>query len=339
MKGGVATATAAAIVLALLDGARAFTCSVQDSKDEDDWTQGECTTFCLIAFGESTLYPSFKRDGPICQAAGCAVLDGEGAAILGASVAGGEDWPMDGEIVVYRCDNGTFLSNPVSLEAVPGESCNLYRTPTGDQQCQTLTTGKVGTLFRDAPFLEKNRFQITVGSLSVLFLVILVGAFVWYRARHPAQSPYLSDGLVLEVPLSKLDQKALNDEFPDDDDPADAASDMEDPLAAQGRGQGSGSVRSDSLFTDGDTTAGEIPAKYAPGSAVYERYHAALCDIYREAGQDVSKVDGVLHQYLSREDGIALLNKKLKIKFNKKVAAPRKKQQLFNYANAPPSSP
>jgi len=305
--------------------ARAFKCAVQKAVKEEDWTEVDCNTTCLIAFGDSTLYPNFRQDASICQGAGCAVLqEGSSEVDLDASLVGKNDWPMNGLIEVFACTDATFSSNPESLAAEAGEACNLYSDFQNAEQCQNLFSFKVGELTRKAPFGERNKFAFIIGAACLFSIILLAFLVIRLRKRQQAarNHPVLKEGniggSVVGNRIGPAESFGSADPFPDRD--------IEDLEASAGVN----SFNLDSSAPPPDP--GEIPPQYAPGSLIYEKFHKALSSVYQKHGQDTSNVDAVLHQYLSKENGVQLLLEKLRVKFGVTVKLPRKpKRDVLNY--------
>jgi hypothetical protein len=286
---------ALALALAPL-GASALTCVTQKSASPAEWAANtvECSTFCLIAYGKTTLVTDFAQPNAVCLGAGCAVVRADGTVDLEASALGkGGSFPVYDKVRVLRCDNNSFSGNADQLQAQYPDACNLYANLTSPRQlCQQLLDAKVADIVYEQSFWELNKFKFMVGAGALGSLLFLLLCLFLYRRRADRRSEQSA-----AVGAGKVD--------------AELGTGGDQPRAA---------VDSSSLAADPEERKlALIPPQYAPGSAMYEKYHSALSELFKANGGDINKVDKVLVDYLSKPNGVELLNDKLTHKFSKEL--------------------
>lgn len=288
-------ALAAALALAPL-GASALTCVTQKSASPAEWAAStvNCSTFCLIAYGKTTLVTDFAQPNAVCLGAGCAVVRADGTVDLEASALGKDgSFPVYDKVRVLRCDNSSFSSNADQLQAQYPDACNLYANLTSPRQlCQQLLEGKVADIVYEQSFWEQNKFKFLAGACALGSLLFLLLCFFLYRRRADRRGEQSA-----AVGADKVDA-----EVGARGDSSSLAADPEERKLAL------------------------IPTQYAPGSAMYEKYHSALSELFKANGGDVNKVDKVLVDYLSKPNGVELLNDKLTHKFSKELKQLAKEQ-------------
>jgi hypothetical protein len=288
---------ALAVALALAPASTsALTCVTQQSGSASEWAAStvNCSTFCLIAYARTTLVADFEQPNAVCLGAGCAVLKADGSVDLEASVLGsGNSFPIYGKSRVLKCDNSSFTGNAEQLQAQYPDSCNLYANLTSPRQlCQQLLDATVADIIYEPSFWEKNKFKFVVGGGALGALLFLLLCFVLYRRSADRRGEQSA-----AVGARKAD--------------AELGSGEEQARAAEASSSPAADPEERKLAL--------IPPQFVPGSAMYEKYHAALSELFRANGGDVNKVDKVLVDYLSKPNGVELLNEKLTHKFSKEL--------------------
>lgn len=275
-----------------------FLCTYQDTTDPDDWKTEECDTFCLIVYGESTLYPEFVQGEKICTGGGCAVLNADGSVNFGASGIN-DDYPSKGDLEVFRCNNETNVA-VVNIHLEQASPCNKF-VNYEEAICATMPSDlkvcgdsdNVSACPKlDPSFWALNRVPILI-SVSVVGSVGILLAIYFFKFRPSSDETAV-------VGSSKFEGGSVEE-------------DPESWSASPSRADSFASLNPD----DEEMLIEMIPAKYKPGSAAYEHFSAQLTAIYEKADMDTSKVDNVLIKYLAKDDGIQQLNKKLKHAFGR----------------------